>query len=153
QTTPSEPIVEELSPADQVMIAGPNETKETSVEAIEPSDAAQVVEQATRSDSKLTNEVIAPSTTPAPIVVTEPTVEELSPAGHVMIISPNAAKETSVEAIEPSDETQIAERATRSDSKPTDEVIAPSTTPAQIIVTEPMVEEPSRTGHVMIVGP
>ena len=49
---------------------------------------------------------------PAQIVVTEPTVEELSPADHVMIVGPNAAKETSVEAIEPSDTTQLVERAT-----------------------------------------
>src|SRR5262249_59490961 len=84
-----------VAAADHVMIVGPNAAKETSVEAIEPSDATQVAEHATRSDSKLTDEAIAPSTTPAQIVVTEPTVEA---ADHVMIVGPNAAKESSVEA-------------------------------------------------------
>ena len=140
----TEPTVEA---ADEVMIVGPNAAKETSVEAIKPSDATQVAEHATRNDSKPTNEAIAPSTTPAQIVVTEPTVEA---ADHVMIVGPNAAEETSVETIEPSDATQVAEHATRSDSKLTDETIAPSTTTAQIVVTEPTVEA---TDHVMIVGP
>jgi len=140
----TEPTVEA---ADEVMIVGPNAAKETSVEAIKPSDATQVAEHATRNDSKPTNEAIAPSTTPAQIVVTEPTVEA---ADHVMIVGPNAAEETSVETIEPSDATQVAEHATRSDSKLTDEAIAPSTTPAQIVVTEPTVEA---ADHVMIVGP
>ena len=71
--------------------------------------------------------IIEPATMSAPtiaqIVVTEPTVEELSPTDHVMIVGPNAAKETSVEAIESSDATQIVERATRNDSKLTDEAI------------------------------
>src|SRR5215831_9035199 len=121
--------------------------KETSVEEIEPSDAAQIVERAARNDSKLTDEAIAPSTMPAQIVVTEPTVEELSPTADVMIVGPNAAKETSVEAIEPSDATQIVERAARNDSKLTDEDIATSTMPAQIVVTESSVEELSPTDH------
>ena len=153
-TTPqivvTELTVEELSPAGLVMIVGPNATKETPVEAIEPSD--EVAEQATRSDSKLTDETIEPSTTPAQIVVTEPTVEELSPTDHVMIVGPNAAKETSVEAIEPSDATQIVERAARNDSKLTDEAIAPSTKPAQIVVTEPALEQPSEADRVRTIG-
>src|SRR5262249_19136566 len=136
-----------VAAADHVMIVGPNAAKETSVEAIEPSDATQVAEHATRSDSKLTDEDIAPSTTPAQIVVTEPTVEATD---HVMIVGPSAAKETPVEAIEPRDATQVAEHATGSDSKLTDEAIAPIRTPAQIGVTEPTVEA---TDHVMIVGP
>ena len=69
--------------------------KETSVEEIEPSDAAQIVERAARNDSKPTDEAISPSTMPAQIVATEPTVEA---ADHVTIVGPNAAEETSVEA-------------------------------------------------------
>jgi len=95
--------------------------------------------------------IIEPSTmsaqTIAQIVVTEPTVVA---ADHVMIISSNATKETSVEAIEPSDATQVAEHATRNDSKLTDEATAPSTTPAQIVVTEPTVEA---ADHVMSSAP
>src|SRR5215831_20313778 len=82
QIVATEPMVAELSSADDVIIIGPNAATETSVEAIEPSDAPQVAEHATRSDSKLTDEAIAPSTTPAQIVDTEPTIEELSPADH-----------------------------------------------------------------------
>ena len=147
QIVATEPMVAELSSADDVIIIGPNAATETSVEAIEPSDATQVAEHATRNVSKLTDEAIAPSTTAAQIVVTEPMVEA---ADHVMIVGPSAAKETPVEAIEPSDATQVAEHATGSDSKLTDEAIAPSRTPAQIVVTEPTVEA---TDHVMIVGP
>ena len=95
QIVATEPMVAELSAADDVIIIGPNAAKETSVEAIEPSDATQVAEHATRSDRKLTDEAIAPSTMPAQIVVTEPTVEA---ADHVMIMGPNDAKENSVEA-------------------------------------------------------
>src|SRR5215468_6781647 len=94
QIVATEQMVAELSPADDVIIIGPNAATETSVEAIEPSDATQVAEHATRSDSKLTDEAIAPSMTPAQIVVTEQTVEDLSPADHVMIIGPNAAKDS-----------------------------------------------------------
>jgi len=140
QIVGTEPTVEA---ADHVMIA-----KETSVEAIEPSDATQIVERATRSE--LTDEAIAPSTMPAQIVVTEPTVEELSPADHVMIVDPNAAKETSVEAIEPSDATQIVERATRSEL--TDDASKPSTMPAQTVATEPALEQPSEADHARTIG-
>jgi len=142
QIVATEPMVAELSLADDVIIIDSNAAKETSVDAIEPGDATQLAEHATRSDSKLPDEAIAPSTSPAQIVVTEPTVEA---ADHVTIVSPNAAQGTSVEAIEPSDATQVAEHATRSDS-----AIAPSTSPAQIVVTEPTVEA---ADHVMIVGP
>src|SRR5215831_4233423 len=147
QIVATEPMVAELSLADDVIIIDSNAAKETSVDAIEPGDATQLAEHATRSDSELRDNAIAPSTSPAQIVVTEPTVEA---ADHVTIVSPNAAQGTSVEAIEPSDATQVAEHATRSDSKLTDEAIAPSTTPAQIVVTEPTVEA---ADHVMIVGP
>jgi NADH dehydrogenase/NADH:ubiquinone oxidoreductase subunit G len=143
----TEPTVEA---ADEVMVIGPNATKETPVEAIEPSDATQVAEHATRGDSKLMDEATAPSTTPAQIVVNEPTIEATD---HVMIVGPNATKETAVEAIEPSDATQVAEQATRTDSKLMDEAIAPSTTPAQIVVSEPTAEELSPADHVTIIDP
>jgi hypothetical protein len=64
---------------------------------LSPGDATQVAEHATRSDSKLTDEAIAPSTTAAQIVVTKQTVEELS-SDHVMIVGPSAAKDSPVEA-------------------------------------------------------
>jgi hypothetical protein len=73
-----------------------------------------------------------PSMVPAQIVATEPTVEELSQTDHVTI----EAKETSVEAHQPSDEGH----STRHDSKPTDEAIEQSTTSAQIVATEPTIE-------------
>jgi hypothetical protein len=145
QIVVTEPTVEAT---DEVIIIAPNAATETSVEAIAPSDATQVTEHATRSDSKLTDEGIAPSTMPAQIVVAEPTVEELSPADQVMIVAPNAATETSVEAVEPSDATEVAEHATRSDGKLMDEDSERSRTPAQIIATERTVEELSEADRV-----
>src|SRR5262249_1467916 len=101
--------------------------------------------------------IIKPNTmsaqTIAQIVATEPMVAEPSPADDVIIISRNAAQETSVDAIELSDPTQVAEHATRSDSKLTDEAIAPATSPTQIVVTEPMVAEPSPADDVIIISP
>jgi hypothetical protein len=142
------------------MIVSPNAAQETSVEAIAPGDATQVAEHATRSDSKLMDEAIAPSTSPAQIVVTEPPVEPVDQVGagdqveaadHVMIVSPNAAQEALVEAIAPGDATQVAEHATRGDSKLM--AIAPSTPPAQIVVTEPPVEAADQVEAVDPVSP
>jgi len=125
QIVATEPTVEELSPADRVTTIGSNAAKETPVEVIEPSDATQIAEHSTRSDSKLTDEAIASSAMPL----------------------------RSVEAIEPRNATQISEHAAGSDSELMDEASAPSTTPARIVVTEPMGEDLSPADHIMIVGP
>src|SRR5262249_38689168 len=139
-TSPAQIVVTEptVEAADHVTIVSPNAAQGSSVEAIEPSDATQVAEHATRSDSKLPDEAIALAASPAQIVVPEPTVEA---ADHVTIVSPNAAQESSVDAIEPSDSSHVRRPADRSDSKLPDEAIAPATSPAQIVVTQQTVEE------------
>jgi hypothetical protein len=136
QIVVTEPTVEAT---DEVIIIAPNAATETSVEAVEPSDATEVAEHATRSDGKLMDEDSERSRTPAQIIATERTVEELSEADRV------------TKALDRSEETQVAEHATRSDSK-LPETIEPSTMPAQTVAAERTVEDP-RADNVMIMGP
>ena len=126
----------------------PAQAQNCSGTIIKPSTmSAQTIAQTVATEP--TDEAIASSTSPAQIVVTETLVEAADHVGaaddvgagdhvgtgdHDMIVSPNAAQETSVEAIAPGNATQVAEHATKSDSKLM--AIAPSTPPAQIVVTD-----------------
>jgi hypothetical protein len=92
-------------------------------------------------------EITEPSTVPAQMVATEPTVEKLGEAvdeaDDVAITGPDNAVVVPVGAIQPSDEAPSVEYSTLSDDKLTVEgTTEPSTMPVQIVATEPTILEP-----------
>jgi len=147
------------------------------VGAIEPGEETSSVEYSTRSDNELTvNETAEQSTMPAQIVTAEPTMGKIdkavdeadgvaittdAPVGDAPVAAIEPTHESPsapVAAIEPSEETFSVEYSTRSDDQLTvKETTEQSTVPAQIIATEPMIEELGKAADeadgVAITGP
>ena len=92
-------------------------------------------------------EITEPSTVPAQMVATEPTIEKLgeavNDADDVAITGPNNAVVVPVGAIQLSGEAPSVVYSTRSDDKLTvEDTTEPSTMPAQIVATEPTIGKP-----------
>jgi hypothetical protein len=155
QMVATEPTIEKLGEAvnnaDDVATTGPNNAVVVPVGAIQLSDEAPSVEYSSRSDDKLTVEdTTEPSTMPAQIVATEPTIgkpgEALDEGDGVAASAPTDAADTPVGAIQLSDEAPSVEYSTRSDDRLTvEDTTEPSTMPAQIVATEPTIGKPGET--------
>jgi hypothetical protein len=143
----SEKVVEAVEPADEAdraTITGTIKAADVPVRTTEPGDKAQT---AAMSDNKPTvDDTIAPSTMPAQIVTTEPTVakaveavEPADEADRVTVTGTIKAADVPVGTTEPGDKAQTA---AVSDNKPAvDDTTAPSTMPARIVTTEPASEK------------
>jgi F420-dependent methylenetetrahydromethanopterin dehydrogenase len=152
QMVATEPTIEKLgeavNDADDVATTGPNNAVVVPVGAIQLSDEAPSVEYSTRSDDKLTVEdTTEPSTMPAQIVASEPTIgkpgEALDEGDGVATTGPNNAAVVPVGAIQLSGEAPSVVYSTRSDDKLTvEDTTEPRTMPAQIVASEPTIGKP-----------